>query len=244
LLAFLNPADQTVFSKNFRINPNGTAVSCLKVTVIACALTICANLLPTPFRFAFDDMKDNAKRMSAYVAKNFISSVDYYKGAKASVLIEKQMESTVKVEEEIGKSGASISGAFFECFDIGTRGTVRHLHEAHKSLMGELLDITKALEIAIKTEDFAESHLNCMSHIGDATRKLAHSAGAAYFSYGVGPKDGLCYSESAPDDDCGGSFYAAYSDFYKLLDTFGATTNATNATAADEDGATTVSSSA
>jgi hypothetical protein len=95
MLAFLNPADQSVFSKNFRINPHGTAVTCLKVTVIACFLTMCANLLPVPFRFATADMKVNARRVSAYVAKNFISSVEYYCSAEASVIIERQMQSTI-----------------------------------------------------------------------------------------------------------------------------------------------------
>jgi hypothetical protein len=177
LLGFLNPNDTAIWSKNFVINPHGTAVSCLKITVIACSLTIAANLLPYPFRFATDDMKDNAKRMSTYVAKNFISSVEYYKGSKASVLIEKQMESTCKVEAEVDKSAASIGGAFYECFDIGTKGTVRHLHEAHKKLMGELVDTTKAMEIAIKTEDFADSHISLMAGIGEACSALADSTG-------------------------------------------------------------------
>jgi hypothetical protein len=190
LLAFLNPNDMSVWSKNFTINPHGTAVSCLKVTVIACSLTICANLLPVPFRFAMADMKDNAKRMSAYVAKNFISSVDYYKGTKASVMIEKQMESTVHVEDEINNSGASIGGAFFECFDIGTKGTVRHLHEAHKSLMGELLDTTKAMEIAIATEDFGDSHKELMAAIGEACSAVADSTGELLMSVTASAADG------------------------------------------------------
>jgi hypothetical protein len=190
LLAFLNPADQSVWSKNFKINPNGTAVSCLKVTFLACSLTVCANLLPFPFGFALADMKDNARRVSAYMAKNFISSVEYYRGTKASVIIEKQMESTAKVAAEIDASGASISGAFFECFDIGTKGTVRHLHEAHKSLMGELLEITKAMEIAIKTEDFAESHVKLMDKFGEASSALADSTGELLMSMTEKAADG------------------------------------------------------
>jgi hypothetical protein len=177
MLAFLNPADQSVFSKNFKINPDGIAVNCLKVTFMACSLTCLANLLPTPFGWAVDNMKANARRVSAYVAKNFISSVDYYQGTTASVLIEKQMESTVKVESEIGGMGASIDGAWYEGFDVGKRGVVRNLHSAHKTLLGELLDITKAMEIAIKTEDFAESHCNLMKAIGNESGKLADSTG-------------------------------------------------------------------
>merc|ERR1740138_593245 len=92
-------------------------------------------------------------------------------------MIEKQIESTKKVEAAIDAAGASISGAFFECFDVGRQGTVRHLHEAHKTLCGELLDTTKAMEIAIKTEDFAESHISLMAAIGEASSALADSTG-------------------------------------------------------------------
>jgi len=46
---------------------------------------------------------------------------------------------------------------------------------------------------------------------------LASNAGASYFSYGTGPRDGFCYKEEASDDDCGGTFRRSFSDFYKLL---------------------------
>jgi hypothetical protein len=178
MLAFLNPDDTSAnWSKNFKINPNGTAVSCLKVTIFACCLTCLANLLPTPFKFAYADMKENAKRVSAYVAKNIISSVDYYKGANKSVLIEKQMQSTLIVETQIGSLGASIDAAYYERFDLGAAGTVRKLHDMHKTKLGEILDITKAMEIAIKTEDFAASHKTLMTAIGGSSSGLADSAG-------------------------------------------------------------------
>merc|ERR1719387_1239965 len=184
MLTFLNPDDKSAaWSKNFKINPNGTAMSCIKVTIFACCLTACANLLPVPFKFATVDMKENAKRVSAYVAKNVISSVDYYKGAKKSVLIEKQMASTLIVEKEIGS-------AYYESFDIGAAGTVRKLHETHKSVMGEILDITKAMEIAISTEDFAASHKELMSAIGGSASALADSTGALLMAATASAGDG------------------------------------------------------
>jgi len=177
MLAFLNPADQTVFSKNFKINPNGTAVNCLKITAVGCFLTMLANLLPVPYGFATKDMKANARRVSAYVAKNFISSVDYYSGSGASIIIEKQLESTQIVEAQVGSLGGSIGSAWYEGFDIGSAGTVRKLHEVHSGLMGSLLEITKAIEIAIKTEDFTESHIKVMNAIGGSSAQLANNVG-------------------------------------------------------------------
>jgi hypothetical protein len=191
MLAFLNPDDMSAnWSKNFKINPNGTAVSCLKVTIAACCLTAAANLLPFPFMFAYQSMKANAKKVSAYVAKNIISSVDYYKGDNKSVIIEKQMKSTLIVEQEIGGLGASIGSAYYESFDLGSAGTVRKLHETHKDVMAEILDITKAMEIAIKTEDFAPSHKKLMAAIGGASSALADSAGILLMTVTESAADG------------------------------------------------------
>jgi hypothetical protein len=190
LLSFLNPQDTMVFSKNFKINPNGTAVICLKVTCIACFLTMCANLLPVPFRFAYMDMKVNARRVSAFVAKNFLSSVEYYRGGSGSILIEKQMMSTLKVEKEIAAMGDSIGSAWYEGFDIGRNGTVRQLHENHHALMSDLLLITKGLEIAIKTEDFASSHHTIMKEIGEASSKLVEDTGGLLMAVTDAARDG------------------------------------------------------
>merc|ERR1740138_874631 len=71
----------------------------------------------------------------------------------------------------------SIDGAYFEFFDLGPAGTVRKLHASHKGVMGEILDITKAMEIALKTEDFEESHTKLMNQIGDASSQVAESTG-------------------------------------------------------------------
>jgi hypothetical protein len=177
MLCFLNPADQTVFSKNFVINQNGTAVMCLKMTIIACFLTMAANLLPTPFKFATFDMKDGAKRVSAYVAKSYIGAVDYYKGSERTCLIQRAIKNTSSVEEEVGSLGSSISGAFYEGFDVGMAGKVRFLHDLHHTLLGELLNIQRALQIAISTEDFAESHVTIMKKIGEPCSQLVEDTG-------------------------------------------------------------------
>jgi hypothetical protein len=177
MLCFLNPADQTVFSKNFQINPNGTAVLCLKMTCIACFLTLLANLLPTPFKFAFYDMKKGAKRVSAYMAKSYIQSVDYYRGATRTVLIQRQIKNSKNVEAAIDNLSSSINGAFYEGFDVGVFGKIRFLHQRHNDLMGELLSILRALLICMQTEDFAESHVALMRPIAEPCSKLMDDTG-------------------------------------------------------------------
>merc|ERR1719405_457073 len=54
MLMFLNPADQTPFSKNFKINPNGTAVSSFLGVALGSVLGILTMFVPFPFGSAFN----------------------------------------------------------------------------------------------------------------------------------------------------------------------------------------------
>jgi hypothetical protein len=177
MLAFLNPNDQSVYSKNFVINPDGIAVSNLKVTVVCLLLTMAANLLPIPFGFASDDMKVKSKRAAAFVAKKFLSSTDYYRGSKPSKVIEREITGTQNVAADVGGLGAAIGGAWYEGFDIGIRGTIRKLHETQADLLTGLVDIIKAVEIAISNEDFGPSHRKIMRHIGEPCSDLVEVTG-------------------------------------------------------------------
>jgi hypothetical protein len=177
LLCFLNPADQTPFSKNFKINPNGTAVNCLKVAILSSIFACLANLLPIPEGFASVDMKVNARRVSAYMAKNFINSTVYYSGSKATVDIEKQMRSTELLQADVDSLGAVVGAAWYEGMDIGVRGTIRNLHDAHAGLVGDLMNTAKAMEIAIQTEDFGPSHQVLMDGIKEQAMNLCESTG-------------------------------------------------------------------
>ena len=46
MLAFLNPMDQTVYSKNFKINPNGVAVSSFLGVALGSLAAILAMCIP------------------------------------------------------------------------------------------------------------------------------------------------------------------------------------------------------
>jgi hypothetical protein len=177
MLAFLNPNDKSVYSKNFVINQHGIAVTVMKVTTIACLLTMLANLLPVPFKFATQDMKENAKRVAAYISRNMISCVNYYRGDAPSLVIEQQIAKTAMLEDEVAGLGGSIDNAWYEGMDLGLSGIVRKFHERHAGLMGDLLVLTKAMEIAISQEDFGDSHKTVMAKFGPACDILADSAG-------------------------------------------------------------------
>lgn len=190
MLSFLNPNDSTPFSKNFKLNLNGTAFQCVYVTMIACCLTLLAHLLPYPFEFARASMKDNAKRCSAYVSKCFIGAADYYDGSKPSVQIERQKRAAGIVESTIGGLGASIGGAWWEGFDLGSGGVIRGCHVKHSELMSELLDVVKAIQAAIESEDFGESHQKIMAAIGKPSKDLVDSTGELLMSATEAARDG------------------------------------------------------
>merc|ERR1719217_1003943 len=83
MLCFLNPLDETVFSKNFKINPNGAAVSAFIGTCFGALAAILAVLLPYPLSFSTSNMKVNAKTVSEDVCKLFFDAVQYFNGHTA-----------------------------------------------------------------------------------------------------------------------------------------------------------------
>lgn len=177
MLSFLNPNDATPFSKNFKLNVNGTAFQCVYVTMIACCLTMLAHLLPYPFQFAKASMKDNAKEASAYVAKTFVGATAYFNQKKPSVEIERQIRAADIAEKTVAGLGSSIGGAWWEGFDLGSGGTVRKVHANHATLMGELLDVVKAIQAAIASEGFEDSHKKIMAAIGEQSISLVDNTG-------------------------------------------------------------------
>jgi hypothetical protein len=172
MMCYLNPADQTVFSKNFQVNPNGAAVSAFLGVCIGSLCAVLAVLLPYPLGYATQNMKAAGVASSEDMCKLFIAAVKYFKGHAPSVLIERQMAQSVILQGQIGGLGANISDAYVETFDIATQGTIRGLFEKHSSVMGAQLDILTALQFAMSTEDFGESHVTCMDAIGDASHDL------------------------------------------------------------------------
>jgi hypothetical protein len=190
MMCFLNPADKTVFSKNFKIDPNGAAVNTF---IGVCFGSLCAFLsvcLPYPFGWASKNMKAAGKTASEDTCKLFIAAVKYFKGAKPNVLIHRQMAQTEILTAEIGALGGNINDAYVESLDIATQGTVRVLYEKHAAMLGQILDILSALQIALVSEDFTESHTHCMEVIGEAAHDLVDAACLVLLTATAASEDG------------------------------------------------------
>jgi hypothetical protein len=190
MMCFLNPADKTVFSKNFKIDPNGAAVNTFIGVCFGSLCAILAVCLPYPFGWASKNMKAAGKTASEDTCKLFIAAVKYFKGAKANVLIHRQMAQTNVLTAEIGALGGNISDAYVESLDIATQGTVRILYEKHASMLGQILDILSALQIALVSEDFGESHTDCMEAIGEAAHDLVDAASLVLLAATLASEDG------------------------------------------------------
>merc|ERR1719316_1156325 len=178
MLAFLNPLDQSVYSKNFKINPNGIAVSSFIGIAAGSLLAILAMCLPYPWGFAFNTMKGNATSATKDTARLFVAAVKYFSGDHATVLIEQQLAQTATLRAKLDGMGGAIGGAWDECFDLGNSGTVRALMSAHLGLMNGIFDSLHSLSIAMSTEDFGPSHKKCMADIGDASMDVVAAASA------------------------------------------------------------------
>merc|ERR1719160_2464381 len=178
MLASLNPMDQTVYSKNFKINPNGVAVSSFLGIALGSVAAVLAMCIPYPWGFAFTAMKGNAIASSKDTARLFIAAVKYFSGDHATVLIEQQLAQTGLLRAKLDGMGGAIGGSFDECLDIGNSGTVRALMSAHLDMMNGIFDSLHSLSIAMSTEDFGPSHKKCMEDIGGASMDVVTAASA------------------------------------------------------------------
>jgi len=179
MLAFLDPKSTMPFSENFQISHRGTAVNVMLATIIGCLAAPLMNLLPYPMDMAFSNMKGAAVKASKDASTLFNKVIDYYAGKEASVEIEMQVKKAQLLRAELDGMGAAIGGAWWEGFDIGTRGTVRALMESHLGLMNNVYDRVRAILTVALSEDFSDSHTSVMKEIhdealavGTATKKL------------------------------------------------------------------------
>jgi len=173
MLAFLNPASTLPFSENFTISMKGTAVNTMIATCLGTLSAPLMNLLPYPMSFAYTTMKGNAVKASTDTAKLFTFIIDYYCGSEGSVVVESCVKHAGDLRAELDGMGGPIGAAWFEGFDLGTRGTVRALMESHLGLMNEVYDRLRAILIVVRSEDFGPSHTAIASKIHDSSMRVA-----------------------------------------------------------------------
>merc|ERR1719420_2238420 len=173
MLAFLDPKSTLVFSENFTISHRGTAVNVMLATILGCLAAPLMNLLPYPMTTAFSCMKGNAIKASADTAKLFEAVVDYFCGSEASVVVAVEVKHAVDLRAELDGMGGAIGAAWFEGFDMGVRGTIRALMEAHVGLMNNVYDRLRAILTVVQTEDFGPSHVAIMDKIRDSSVRVA-----------------------------------------------------------------------
>merc|ERR1719201_584996 len=114
-------------------------------------------------------MKDAAVKASKDTAKLFEAIIEYYSGSESSVVVESQVKHAVDLRAELDGMGGAIGSAWWEGFDMGTRGTVRALMDSHLGLMNNVYDRLRAILIIARAEDFGTSHTAVMAKIRDAS---------------------------------------------------------------------------
>merc|ERR1719421_2547972 len=173
MLAFLDPKSTMPFSENFTISHRGTAVNVLLATILGGLAAPLMNLLPYPMSSSFAIMKEAAVNASKDTGKLFTAVIEYYAGTEASVVVQSLGKHAVDLRADLDAMGGAIGSAWWEGFDIGTRGTVRALMESHLGLMNDVYDRLRAILGVAQSEDFGESHKAVMGKIHDASMRVA-----------------------------------------------------------------------
>merc|ERR1719487_3195373 len=173
MLAFLNPAATLVYSENFTISMKGTGVNTMIATCLGTLSAPLMNLLPYPMSFATTVMKGNAVKASTDIGKLFECIIDYYCGSEGSAVVESCVKHAADLRAELDGMGGPIGAAWFEGFDLGTRGKVRALMESHLGVMNEVYDRMRAILIVVRGEDFGPSHTAIMSKITEECIRVA-----------------------------------------------------------------------
>merc|ERR1719387_1643781 len=122
---------------------------------------------------AYNDMKGAAVSASQNTANLFEAIIVYYAGSESSVVVESQVKHAGALRAELDGMGGAVGSAYWEGFDIGTRGTVRALMESHLGLMNNIFDRLRAILIVATTEDFGPTHTAVMGKIHDASVSVA-----------------------------------------------------------------------
>merc|ERR1719299_392819 len=148
---------------------------------------------------AYTNMKGAATKASKDTAKLFEAIIDYYAGHEASVLIEGKVKQAEVLRGELDGMGAAIGCAWWEGFDLGTRGTVRALMDSHLGLMNNIYDRLRAILIIARAEDFGPSHTAVMDKIRDASMKVALATTALLNAVTLAAGDGDISSQEKAD---------------------------------------------
>merc|ERR1719482_726595 len=195
MLAFLDPKSTLVFSENFTISTQGTAVNTMIATILGCVAAPLMNLLPYPMTTAFSCMKGNAVKAAADTAELFEAIVEYYAGSEASVVVAVEVKHAMDLRAELDGMGGAIGAGWFERFDIGTPGTIRALMDSHLGLLNNVYDRLRAILVVVQTEDFGASHTAVMEKIGSSSMKLALATSKLLTSVTAAATDGDISSE-------------------------------------------------
>jgi len=195
MMCYLNPEDQTLISKNFKININGAAVSAFIGVSLGALSAFLAVILPYPLGWATKNMKNAGKTASEDTCKLFIAGVKYFKGQTPSVLIERQIAQTELLRQDIDGLSSNINDAYSESYNCAAQGNLRVLYEKHRSMLGEIFDILEAMQYAMSTEDFGPSHVTCMNAIGEAAHDLVDASVILLIAATDASENGVIYPD-------------------------------------------------
>mmetsp|Transcript_22031 Transcript_22031/g.53639 ORF Transcript_22031/g.53639 Transcript_22031/m.53639 type:complete len:859 (+) Transcript_22031:126-2702(+) len=149
---FMNPKSDAKFSRNFQLDVNGTGVSYLMVCLAGTTIAIFMSIFPWPRRMTVE-VQDQVALIRAAVSTLLIQVVSSYNGQKQSPTVKSKCQRGFNtVQNLLSELGPKVDISWWEGFDLGYHGKVRHMMIAFATLLKEVMDIIHGMQLAAEMD--------------------------------------------------------------------------------------------
>eukprot|EP00418_Pyrodinium_bahamense_P037241 CAMPEP_0179208274 /NCGR_PEP_ID=MMETSP0796-20121207/103867_1 /TAXON_ID=73915 /ORGANISM="Pyrodinium bahamense, Strain pbaha01" /LENGTH=1072 /DNA_ID=CAMNT_0020913223 /DNA_START=59 /DNA_END=3274 /DNA_ORIENTATION=+ len=184
-MCFINPDDDTHFSKGFRnIILEGAAVSPLVGTVLGCVIAVLCFAF-SPFGYSFSCLgsaQETALTLAWEEGRQWRRMISYFCAKERTVVIDKITGEADEMQHDVLKlEGLLGSNSWWECFDFGRPGMVRaHLINLDGTI-NQMHDWLRGALQAMITEDFNDQHDALLDLIEPKLTQLSEAASTLFY---------------------------------------------------------------
>jgi hypothetical protein len=176
MACFLNPHDKTFFSRGiFSLSTKGAAFNSMASTLLACAAALLVLLLPYPKCLSWRSAKESAQLLSKDMGALYSLATECYFHEGNAVMVQAKLQQSTVVKEKIDELKTDIAAAWFEGFDLGSRGRGRRMLEIHAEVMKHCYDRFHSIEVAFTHK--GDNHGKNVAPLNEPLTKLSSSVG-------------------------------------------------------------------
>lgn len=186
IMDFMNPHSSASYPDGWGWTWHCTSASTFLTGCAGLAISVLIMVLPYPIR-ATTACSEEASRSVTKLTRLVEDLVWYYEKDHPTVHVHRCGADAQALQEMLSLMQTDLIGSWWEGFDIGYRGRVRHFLANHLAMMKKLADIVFALQVCVRKEDFEPTHMKFVSQevdcdgtqrsVGSQATKTAKSTG-------------------------------------------------------------------